>query len=208
MVEKNREAAEEQSLRRQFEELEKRAARDELSGLLNRAAAEQYIASRLEEMRAGESCALFIVDLDDFKRVNDTLGHQAGDQAIRRSAQILSGLFHAKDIVARLGGDEFIIILPTCTAAQAEEHARAIQQSLREYNRNNSRLPLFLGIGHATWNGEDAADLYSTIHTADIRMQEKKRLHHADAFTFLRYWLEYHTGRPVRQRDSRCSSRS
>ena len=99
------------NLQHRFEELQQRASQDALSGLLNRAAMEHCIKKRLEEMTAEDTCALFIVDLDDFKQVNDTLGHQAGDQAIRRSAQILSGLFRASDIVGRLGGDEFAVFL-------------------------------------------------------------------------------------------------
>lgn len=64
---------------------------------------------RLKNSAEDEQCALFIIDLDDFKSVNDTLGHQAGDLAIRETARILSGLFHANDIISRFGGDEFLI---------------------------------------------------------------------------------------------------
>ncbi len=71
---------------RQYRELQERASKDALSGLLNRATAEQYIQNRLETLHPDDFCALFIVDLDNFKQVNDTLGHLAGDQAIRRSA--------------------------------------------------------------------------------------------------------------------------
>ena len=73
--------------RQVLEELERRASKDVLSGLLNRAALEHRIQNRLEDMTQEETCALFIVDLDNFKQVNDTLGHRAGDQAIRQSAR-------------------------------------------------------------------------------------------------------------------------
>lgn len=96
-------------LQDQIKELLQRASRDSLSGLLNRATAEQLIRQRLKNSAVDEQCALFIIDLDDFKSVNDTLGHQAGDLAIRESARILSGLFHANDIISRFGGDEFLI---------------------------------------------------------------------------------------------------
>ena len=94
-----------------LEDLQRRATKDALSGLLNRAALEQSIKERLKSMSQDEACALFIVDLDNFKQVNDTLGHQAGDQAIRQAARILSRLFRASDIVGRLGGDEFAVFL-------------------------------------------------------------------------------------------------
>lgn len=186
--------------------LRHKALTDSLTDLYNR----EFLTQNAPSWNSGLSLPLSVIycDVSGLKLINDTLGHDQGDRLLIAASRLLQRSISAPHSLIRLGGDEFVIILPTCTAAQAEEHCRAIQQSLRTYNRNNSRLPLFLGIGHATWNGEDAADLYSTIHTADIRMQEKKRLHHADAFTFLRYWLEYHTGRPIRQRDSRCSDRS
>ena len=90
-------------LQHQFEELRQRALHDALTGLLNRATLEQCIKQRLEEMGPEDTCALFIVDLDDFKQVNDRLGHPAGDAVIRRVGEILSRLFHAGDIVGRLG---------------------------------------------------------------------------------------------------------
>lgn len=62
-----------------LKDLQRRASMDMLSGLLNRAATERAIKDRLLEMRQGDTCALFIVDLDNFKQVNDVLGHQAGD---------------------------------------------------------------------------------------------------------------------------------
>lgn len=195
------------SLHRRIQaDLRHKALTDSLTDLYNR----EFLTQNAPSWNSRLSLPLSVIycDVSGLKLINDTLGHDQGDRLLIAAGRLLQQSIRAPHSLIRLGGDEFIIILPTCTAAQAEEHARAIQQSLREYNRNNSRLPLFLGIGHATWNGEDAADLYSTIHTADIRMQEKKRLHHADAFTFLRYWLEYHTGKPIRQRDSRCSSRS
>ena len=111
MQEKETAALDTNTLRHQFQELQERASKDALSGLLNRQTAESYISARLKEMTAEQTCALFIIDLDHFKQVNDTLGHQAGDWAIRQSAKTLSGLFRARDIIGRLGGDEFIVFL-------------------------------------------------------------------------------------------------
>ena len=186
--------------------LRHKALTDSLTDLYNR----EFLAQNAPSWNSELSLPLSVIycDVSGLKLINDTLGHDQGDRLLIEASRLLQRSISAPHSLIRLGGDEFLVILPTCTASRVEEHVLAIQQSLREYNRNNSSLPLFLGIGHATWNGEDAADLYSTIHDADIRMQEKKRLHHADAFTFLRYWLEYHTGKPIRQRDSRCSSRA
>lgn len=111
MEEEIRNLSQEDDIKKTLQELVQRAAKDDLSGLLNRSTMERFIKRRLEEMTPEERCALFIVDLDDFKLVNDTLGHQAGDAAIRQSAEILSQIFRASDIVGRLGGDEFAVFL-------------------------------------------------------------------------------------------------
>ena len=99
------------SLQQRLDELLQRASKDSLSGLLNRATMEAHIRSRIDKMKSGESCALFIIDLDSFKLVNDTLGHQAGDSAIGEVARTLSSIFRASDIVGRLGGDEFAVFM-------------------------------------------------------------------------------------------------
>ena len=121
------------TLRRRFEELARRAAKDSLSGLLNRAAMEQCIGERLAALLPGEACALFIVDLDDFKQVNDTFGHQSGDQVIRQTGAILSSLFRASDIVGRLGGDEFAVFLSgsALTENAVRERADAVCKELQ-----------------------------------------------------------------------------
>ena len=87
------------------------ASKDALSGLLSQETAEQYIIARLGQLGAQDACALFLVNLDDFRRVNESLGRQAGDRAIRRCAQLLSGIFCASDIVGRLENDTFLIFM-------------------------------------------------------------------------------------------------
>ena len=94
-----------------YRELLERATKDKLSDLLTRATAESYIEERLSLMRPDESCAVMIIDLDDFKLVNDTYGHQSGDEVIIHTARALSGSFRTDDIVSRWGGDEFLVFL-------------------------------------------------------------------------------------------------
>ncbi len=98
-------------LEQRIEELKNQASRDPLTGLLNRMTVERRINSRLGELKKEDASALFMVDLDDFKEINDTLGHQAGDQAILRAAQIMGEIFGKEDIVGRLGGDEFLAFI-------------------------------------------------------------------------------------------------
>lgn len=95
----------------QAEEPKEIEAKDALCGLLNREAVVWHVEKRLSAMADTDSCALFLIDLDDFSQVNATLGCQAGDRAIRQAARILSGLFRASDVLGRLGGDEFVAFL-------------------------------------------------------------------------------------------------
>lgn len=95
----------------QLQKLRESASKDALTGLLNRGTAEEQIKTALENLVPGETCALFIIDLDHFKDVNDTLGHQTGDEVLIRAAHIISGLFRPTDTVGRLGGDEFVVFL-------------------------------------------------------------------------------------------------
>lgn len=94
-----------------YQQMREMASRDSLTDLFNRRGLEQMIDQKLSEMGESEGCALFIVDLDNFKNVNDTLGHQSGDKVLGNAARLLSGMFRANDVVGRLGGDEFVIFL-------------------------------------------------------------------------------------------------
>ncbi len=163
------------ALRRQFEELRERAAKDALSGLLNRATAEAYIKNRLEQAGPDESCAMFIVDLDNFKGLNDTLGHQAGDQAIRQTAEILSGMFRATDIVGRLGGDEFIIFLSgkisdELVRRKGKEICQRLQLSLG--SGPTVTLTASVGIHIASGQGLRFEEMYQS---ADLALYKAKK---------------------------------
>ena len=162
------------SFQNQIEELQQRATKDALSGLLNRATLEQRATERLRAMAPEDSCALFIVDLDNFKQVNDTLGHQAGDQAIRRAAQILSGLFRASDIVGRLGGDEFVVFLcGRITEELVRKKAAAICETLQLALGDHSVVNLTASVGaHLAGKGQAFEGLY---RSADLALYKAKK---------------------------------
>lgn len=159
---------------RELKVLAERASRDVLSGLLNRETATNYIEQCLKHMHPGDVCALFIIDLDNFKQVNDTLGHQAGDQVIRLAARALSGCFRATDIVGRLGGDEFFALLAgSITEETAREKARAVCEALQFSIGANPTLHLSASVGVYIATGEKK-EFEKLYERADAALYEAK----------------------------------
>lgn len=159
---------------RELKILAERASRDVLSGLLNRGTATDYIEQCLKHMHPGDSCALFIIDLDNFKQVNDTLGHQAGDEVIRLAAKALAGCFRATDIVGRLGGDEFFALLSgNITEDAARDKARSICEALQFSIGVNPSLHVSSSVGVYIANGETRA-FEKLYERADAALYEAK----------------------------------
>jgi diguanylate cyclase (GGDEF)-like protein/PAS domain S-box-containing protein len=108
------------------------ARHDALTGLLNRRAFDEALAQRYEAFAFhGVNSALVLVDLDWFKRVNDEGGHDAGDEMLKKVADVLRGAVRDADIAARLGGDEFALILPGCPVARAQGIAQIVRAEIR-----------------------------------------------------------------------------
>ena len=109
------------------------ASHDSLTGLMNRAEFENRVKEALELSRQNNrQNALCYIDLDQFKLVNDTCGHSAGDELLKRLAGVLQTLMWKKDLVARLGGDEFGLLLHDCDQVEAQEKAERVCEALRE----------------------------------------------------------------------------
>ena len=105
------------------------SSRDALTGLANRRAFELSMAREIDRVaRSGEPALLLALDIDHFKRVNDTWGHAAGDQVLRAVAAALIDSVRPMDLVARVGGEEFAIILPNCAAAFGETVAERVRR--------------------------------------------------------------------------------
>jgi diguanylate cyclase (GGDEF)-like protein/PAS domain S-box-containing protein len=123
--------------RRLNEQLKYQASYDDLTGLLNRRSFEAELELACEEDISDNTPSyLMYMDLDQFKVVNDTSGHAAGDQLLRNVGDLLHGIVRTNDVVARLGGDEFGIILRKCPTAVAKRIAETIRQSIE-----NLRFP-------------------------------------------------------------------
>jgi diguanylate cyclase (GGDEF)-like protein/PAS domain S-box-containing protein len=164
------------TLRKEAEDfLRSLSTRDELTGLHNRRGfltlGPQYLKMADRNRRAA---LLLFADLDGLKAINDTLGHGAGDQALRDIAAIFQRTFRASDILARFGGDEFAVIaMETALTSAAKVKAR-LQRNLRAHNAGISP-PLSLSLGIARYDQERQCSLEELLAQADAEMYEEKR---------------------------------
>ncbi len=152
------------------------AERDALTGLYNRHRFQQELArTMLETDRHQTQCAVMFFDLDEFKTINDSYGHRAGDALLIRVAGEIGALVRRDEVLARLGGDEFAILLPSVEGNQAEVLAdrvlRAIGQIPFRFEGHNLRLTTSLGIAYYPGHAADADDL---VARADLAMYQAK----------------------------------
>ncbi|MBW8365326.1 MAG: EAL domain-containing protein [Rhizobium sp.] len=162
--------------RQTAEQLVYLAERDALTGLYNRHRFQQELArTMLDSDRHQTQCAVMFFDLDEFKTINDSYGHRAGDALLIRVASEISTLVRRNEVLARLGGDEFAILLPTAHGNEAEVLAdrvvRAIAQIPFRFEGQNLRLTTSLGIAYYPGQAADADDL---VARADIAMYQAK----------------------------------
>jgi diguanylate cyclase (GGDEF)-like protein len=159
-----------------MQELKLQASQDPLTGLKNRRRFEEDLRTELARSRREQwAGAVLMLDLDNFKQVNDTLGHAVGDRVIADIAGVLSARMRATDVVARLGGDEFAIVLPRCELDEAEEVAEAIASSIRLHTLpGEAAPPVTASIGIATFGPETTGN-EAVLSAADNAMYEAKR---------------------------------
>jgi diguanylate cyclase (GGDEF)-like protein len=161
---------------KRMRELQRQAHHDPLTGLKNRRRFEEDLHVELARSRRERTTgALLMLDLDNFKNVNDTLGHPVGDRVIEDIAEVLHGRMRETDILARLGGDEFAIVLPRCSAQEAEAVARAIANAIRQHDSESEGVPpITVSIGIAMFGMGTAADSDSAMSDADAAMYRAK----------------------------------
>lgn len=165
-----------EQLQRQ-EELEKQSSIDPLTGLLNRRSFEQRLQQRLEQAPgAWRDGVLFYVDLDNFKQVNDSFGHDRGDAALVAVANILNRFTRRQDLAARLGGDEFALFLVDIPMAVAVRKARTLVRAsaqLKQFSPPGA-APLGFSVGLAVTDPNRRESLESLMKRADKAMYEVK----------------------------------
>ncbi|HEB82624.1 MAG TPA: EAL domain-containing protein [Gammaproteobacteria bacterium] len=156
--------------RRLTRQLSYQASHDMLTGLYNRRKFEEYLEEILLNVREeNKQHALLYLDLDNFKIVNDTCGHIAGDELLKQLPPLFHEVMRSGDIIARLGGDEFGVILQNCGLKQAVAIADKIRQKIKAYrfNWNDRTFEIGVSIGVIGIN-EDNAEMSQVLSAADI----------------------------------------
>ncbi len=148
---------------------------DELTGFYNR----RYYENELERLNSSREHPIAIIsaDLDNLKKINDSLGHNEGDHYIQAAAEVLKSSLRESDVLARIGGDEFAVILPHTTLEAGRELVERIRHQIEIYNRQNTSSPtLSISIGIAV-STSGKQPLEKIFNKADDAMYEDKKQH-------------------------------
>lgn len=157
--------------------LQLQATHDSLTGLLNRAAILEMLQKELARAsREGTAVSIIAADLDHFKNVNDTYGHQAGDAVLVEATQRMQASLRKYDALGRCGGEEFLVISPGCDAVDAAEQAERLRQnvSARPVQCMHGIIPVTVSLGVATVTG-DLVQADELLRVADEALYKAKK---------------------------------
>ncbi len=190
-------------------QLAHRALHDPLTGTANRALFDDRLAqAHARTLRQHEWGAVLLIDLDDFKGVNDTYGHLAGDQLLTAVARRFEGVVRASDTLARFGGDEFLYLAVSLSAPD-EAHAiatRLIQSLTRPFAVGDLEIVQSASVGASVWN-QTRVDPTSLVQEADIALYEAKAHHRGRAVFFTPAMHDHATARFTLRQDLRSALR-
>jgi diguanylate cyclase (GGDEF)-like protein len=145
---------------------------DPLTGLYNRRLAEQRLAAEVSRSeRKGHPLTVMTMDLNNFKHINDTYGHAAGDQVLRKFALHLNKVIRGSDLAVRLGGDEFLVLLPECSLEQVQTILGRLGSIEVEWQ--GQQIPVTFSAGWKQYSLGDRAD--QLLELADQALYERKR---------------------------------
>lgn len=161
---------------RLYEESERLAITDALTGLFNIRHFYDSLGHEIARARRyGESFSISIFDIDDFKAINDTFGHQAGDEVLRKVASSMKRKSREVDFVARYGGEEFVIILPNTSRQEAFRQAARVKEGIEKAEYLEGKTKVFVSGGVASFPA-DATDEKGLLYAADMALYEAKSL--------------------------------
>jgi diguanylate cyclase (GGDEF)-like protein len=156
--------------------LAEQATRDTLTGCLNRQAfMEIALHLCVLAQRQAETVGVMMIDLDHFKEVNDTWGHQVGDLVLKATGLIIRSNLRASDVVCRYGGEEFVVLMPDVRPNVAARVAERIREMFAEQSIENVRPTLSVGVALGRIEGDVEACLYELIRQADMKLYQAKQ---------------------------------
>jgi len=161
--------------REHLEEQRQKALIDPLTGLPNRAAwTEQVEREMLDWQESGGHLAMAILDLDHFKRINDSYGHLAGDKVLKIVADQLRKRLRARDFIARFGGEEFVLLLPQTSPATAAQVAEALRAAIEAcpFHFKGERVVITTSIGLSAFRSGERGD--QVLKRADAALYRAK----------------------------------
>ncbi|TPJ79944.1 GGDEF domain-containing protein [Mesorhizobium sp. B2-6-2] len=164
------------SLSARSQTLEQAALTDSLTGMQNRRYFDDALREYLHEFRRiDRPVGLMILDLDHFKQVNDTHGHDVGDEVLRAVATCLRGMTRYHDVVARLGGEEFAVVTPNMDVELLARFAERIRKAVANMSimSGNVRLKVTTSVGLAVWDHKESAEDF--YRRADRQLYEAKK---------------------------------
>lgn len=164
-----------QALEASLAQIQQLATRDELTGLVNRRHMMTLLrAEQVRQQRSGDAMSLVLLDIDHFKRINDSHGHQTGDAALRTFAQSVLPSLRDSDVLARWGGEEFLLMLPATQAAQALQCVERMRASLADvpFDAIAPGLRITFSAGLAACQSGESYE--AVIERADMAMYRAK----------------------------------
>lgn len=151
---------------------------DHLTGLYNRRQLDVYLAERVRNRHADRLLAGIMIDLNDFKEINDQYGHAMGDQALELMGRLLQSSLRKEDFISRYGGDEFTVIMEITKEADLIQAVERIKANVDQYNlRPETPFPISFSIGYAVFDSRTGTSAHQFIRHIDQLMYADKKMH-------------------------------
>jgi len=149
---------------------------DDLTGLFNRRGFFSIAPKQLRLCcRNDRNATIIYADVDGLKKINDSLGHLEGDNALKDVAEIIRETFRESDIVARMGGDEFVILMPETSESNAENVINRLQQNIKNNKGRKRNYGLSMSVGLAYYDSQKPCSIDELLSQADKSMYVQKK---------------------------------
>jgi two-component system cell cycle response regulator len=161
---------------REYGRVKEQSMRDSLTGLFNRRVLVEMLELE-DHKREASPLSLLVIDLDNFKAINDTYGHPAGDLVLQKVGRVLRDNARGSDLIVRNGGEEFAVLLPSTSASVAFEVGERLRKSLEKTTvvHNNRQINLSASVGIAHRSGKEAFPVKELVEQADQALYQAKK---------------------------------